>query len=138
MAMLIPDNNSIPIISKLREASTAGKSGKFRMSKGIARATTPTLMKKSHCHELNSMSKPPKTGPNIGPKIIGVVTIAMTLPIFSGPAVLTSKVDIKGVMMPALKPCKRRKKMNRLIFQLNPTRTDVRPKTRTERISTFI
>ena len=62
----------------------------------------------------------------------------MTLPIFSGPAVLTSIVDIKGVMMPALKPCKRRKKMNRLIFQLNPTRTDVRPKARTERISTFL
>ena len=48
--------------------------------------------------------KPPMTGPKIGPKIIGVLTIAITFPRFSGPAVLTKSDDISGVIMPALNP----------------------------------
>ena len=96
-----------------------------------------TLIKKIQRHEAAWTMNPPSTGPKIGPKIIGVLTIAITRPTFSGPAVLTSSVDISGVIIPALKPCNNRKTIKLVTLQLIPARIEVIPNKITAPIKIF-
>ena len=90
------------------------------------RATMPigTFTKKIHRHEKLVTMMPPMTGPRMGPSSVGTPMRAMTLFIFSGPALRAMIACPTGMIRPPPKPCRTRKAIREEADQASPHRIE--------------
>ena len=70
------------------------------------------LIRKIQCQLSESISRPPRIGPKIGPSSIGTPSTAITRPIRSGPAARVRIVMPSGISMPPPSPCSTRKNVS--------------------------
>ena len=67
------------------------------------------LIRKIQCQEATPISQPPRMGPKIGPRSIGMPSTAITRPTRSGPAARVRIVMPSGISMPPPRPWRTRK-----------------------------